>query len=89
MNQLSANETAMIAKQAKELVMAARGVYPTPQEAMHSFERTGTILGNSGAIITGAVFLAAGRIIRLMLQMDMVAMGNPSATTSSPDPNAN
>lgn len=89
MNHLSANETAVIAMQAKELVVAAQSAYPTPQDAMRSFENTGTNLVNAGAIITGAVFLAAARIIRMMLQMDMVEMVNPSPTPATPDPNAN
>ncbi len=89
MNTLSANDTAVIAKQAKELVMAAQLVYPTPQLAAQSFEKTGKNLVDAGAIITGAVFLAAARIINLMLQMDMVEMGNPAPSPTSPDPNAN
>ncbi len=67
MNNLSESQLLMIAAQAKELVIAAQRVYRTPQLAMQSFESTGTHLIEAGAPMVGAVFLAAGRIIRMML----------------------
>jgi hypothetical protein len=88
MNNLSPNELAAVATMAKELVTAASSAYRTPEDAVRSFENTGKNLTDAGAALTGAVFLAAGRIIRMMLSMNMIAMVEPTAPTS-PDPNAN
>ncbi len=80
----------MIAAQARELVLAAPKVYSTPQKAMEQFERTGSNLVTTGAILTGSAFLAAGRILRLMLETEGMIEMHPRSETPRPrNPNAN
>jgi len=88
MNNLSETQLLLIAAQAKELVLSAQKVYQTPKMAMEAFERTGESLVLSGALITGSVFIAAGRIIRLMLATEgMIQMGDQPTSTRNPNAN--